>query len=89
MLRVGRELTGYHSIAGLSGTPAPLLVENGWTDDLFPAPEALRVWRLFRKVKGARVTLQFGDLGHPRGAQQAGRGPASSTPRARSSSPPT
>ena len=45
MLRVGRELTNHHSIAGLSGVPAPLLVQNGWTDDLFPAPEALRVWR--------------------------------------------
>jgi pimeloyl-ACP methyl ester carboxylesterase len=71
VLRVGRELTGYHSIAGLTGVPAPMLVENGWTDDLFPAEEAVRVWRIFRKVKGARVTLQFGDLGHPRGANKA------------------
>jgi len=70
VLRVGRELTGYHSIAGLSGIPAPLLVQNGWTDDLFPAPEALRVWRIFRKVKGL-VTLQFADLGHPRGGNKA------------------
>ncbi len=71
VLRVGRELSGYHSIAGLSGVPAPLLVQNGWTDDLFPAPEALRVWRMFRGAKGARVTLQFGDFGHPRGANKA------------------
>jgi pimeloyl-ACP methyl ester carboxylesterase len=70
-LRVGRELTGHHSVAGLTGVPAPLLVENGWTDDLFPAEEALRVWRIFHGVKGARVTLQFGDLGHPRGANKA------------------
>jgi fermentation-respiration switch protein FrsA (DUF1100 family) len=70
VLRVGRELTGYHSVAGLSGVPAPLLVQNGWTDDLFPAPEALRVWRLFRGVKGARVALQLGDLGHPRGGNK-------------------
>ena len=71
MLRVGRELTNHHSIAGLSGVPAALLVQNGWTDDLFPAPEALRVWRMFRKTQGARVTLQFGDLGHPRGGNKA------------------
>ena len=71
VLRVGRELTGYHSIAGLSGVPAPMLVQNGWTDDLFPAPEALRVWRMFRKVKGARIAYQFGDFGHPRGANKA------------------
>ena len=80
MLRVGRELTGHHSIAGVSGVPAPLLVQNGWTDDLFPAPEALRVWRMFRGVKGARVTLQLGDLGHPRGRQQAGRRPGLQRP---------
>jgi predicted acyl esterase len=71
VLRVGRELTRYHSMAGVSGVPAPLLVQNGWTDDLFPAPEALRVWRLFRKEEGARVTLQLGDFGHPRGANKA------------------
>jgi pimeloyl-ACP methyl ester carboxylesterase len=71
VLRVGRELTGYHSIAGVSGVPAPLLVQNGWTDDLFPAPEALRVWRLFRRTKGALVALQLGDFGHPRGANKA------------------
>jgi pimeloyl-ACP methyl ester carboxylesterase len=69
-LRIARELTAHHSIAGLSGVPAPLLVENGWTDDLFPAEEALRVWRMFRHVRGARVTLQLGDLGHPRGANK-------------------
>ena len=68
VLRVGSELTGHHSIAGLTGVPAPMLVQNGWTDDLFPAEEALRVWRIFHGVKGARVTLQLGDLGHPRGA---------------------
>jgi X-Pro dipeptidyl-peptidase (S15 family) len=66
-LAVGRELTRYHSMAGVSGVPAPLLVQNGWTDDLFPAPEALRVWNLFRDARGARVTLQLGDFGHPRG----------------------
>jgi pimeloyl-ACP methyl ester carboxylesterase len=71
VLRVGRELTGNHSIAGLTGVPAPMLVENGWTDDLFPAEEALRVWRMFHGVRGARVILQLGDLGHPRGANPA------------------
>jgi len=72
VLRVAGELTKHHSIAGLSGVPAPLLVENGWTDDLFPAEEALRVWNIFKGVKGARVTLQFGDLGHPRGGNAPG-----------------
>jgi pimeloyl-ACP methyl ester carboxylesterase len=68
VLRIGRELTGNHSIAGVTGVPAPMLVQNGWTDDLFPVTEAVRLWRIFGHVKGARVSFQFGDLGHPRGA---------------------
>ncbi len=39
------QLGSYHSAFGLplsSAGPAPLLIQNGWTDDLFPAPEALR-----------------------------------------------
>ena len=53
---------------GLTGPSAPLLVQNGWTDDLFPAPEALRVYRTFHAAPGARISLQLADLGHPRGA---------------------
>jgi predicted acyl esterase len=68
---IARELSTYHSAVGVSGVPAPLLVENGWTDDLFPAPEALRALRAYRGLKGARVTLQLGDLGHPRGSNKA------------------
>ena len=73
-LDVGRELTGFHSWAGLSGPSPPLLVQNGWTDDLFPAPEALRVYRTFTAAPGARISLQLGDLGHPRGQNKAQRG---------------
>ena len=53
---------------GLSGASAALIVQNGWTDDLFPAPEALRVYRTFRAAPGARLSLQLGDLGHQRGS---------------------
>jgi pimeloyl-ACP methyl ester carboxylesterase len=66
-LAVGKELTGFHSWAGLDGPSPPLLVQNGWTDDLFPAPEALRVYRSFHAAPGARISLQLADLGHPRG----------------------
>jgi X-Pro dipeptidyl-peptidase (S15 family) len=66
-LAVGRELTGFHSWMGLSGPSAALIVQNGWTDDLFPAPEAVRVYRTFHAAPGARVSLQLGDIGHPRG----------------------
>ncbi len=68
--RIARELTSYHSSAGVSGTPAPLLVQNGWTDDLFPAPEALRAYRTYENARGARVSYQLGDLGHSRGANK-------------------
>ena len=68
---VGRELTSFHSWAGLDGPSAALLVQNGWTDDLFPAPEALRVYRTFQAAPGARISLQLGDFGHPRGQNKA------------------
>jgi len=64
---VGRELTRFHSWAGLSGPSAALILQNGWTDDLFPAPEALRVYRTFTPAPGATLSLELGDLGHPRG----------------------
>jgi len=66
-LDVGRELTGFHSWMGLTGPSAALLVQNGWTDDLFPAPEALRVYRTFSAAPGATLSLALADLGHPRG----------------------
>jgi fermentation-respiration switch protein FrsA (DUF1100 family) len=71
-LAVGRELTGFHSWTGLTGPSAALIVQNGWTDDLFPATEALRVYRSFHAAPGARLSLQFGDLGHPRGTNDDG-----------------
>ncbi|HSO99134.1 MAG TPA: CocE/NonD family hydrolase [Solirubrobacteraceae bacterium] len=55
-----------------SGGPAPLLLENGWTDDLFPPSEALRAYNQLRGADAkAPVTLQFGDLGHARGSNKA------------------
>jgi dienelactone hydrolase len=73
-LSVGRELTGFHSWMGLTGPSPALLVQNGWTDDLFPAPEALRVYRTFRAAPGARLSLQLGDLGHSRGENRSSEG---------------
>jgi len=46
--------------AGLRGEePAPLMIENGWTDELFPADEALRIAR-----RATRPKLLLADLGH-------------------------
>ncbi len=68
---VARELSTYHSAVGVSGTPAPLLVQNGWTDDLFPVPEAIRGLRMYEGLRDARVSLQLADLGHSRGSNKA------------------
>jgi len=64
--RILRELRQYHSAAGVEGTPAPTLVQSGWTDDLFPANEGIRA--LVRSPR--RVALQLGDLGHFRAANR-------------------
>jgi len=62
------EIYAHHQAYGLSGTPAPLLIENGWTDDLFPPEQAIRV---YNQVGGSSpVSLQFGDLGHSRGSNK-------------------
>ncbi len=66
--RIVRELEDFHGSARLTGTPAPLLVQDGWTDDLFPATEALRVYnRLRDRNLRAKVALQLLDTGHARG----------------------
>jgi fermentation-respiration switch protein FrsA (DUF1100 family) len=51
--------------------PAPLLIQNGFTDDLFPPEQALRVYNYVRsRYPAFDVSLQFGDLGHSRGANE-------------------
>jgi fermentation-respiration switch protein FrsA (DUF1100 family) len=62
------EIVAHHQGYGLPGTPAPLLIENGWTDDLFPPEQALRVYNQAKDA--APVALQFGDLGHSRGSNK-------------------
>jgi fermentation-respiration switch protein FrsA (DUF1100 family) len=67
-LAVGRELTGYHSFAGITGGKStPMLIQNGWTDDLFPVTEGVRAYRALEGQEGTYVALQVGDFGHPRG----------------------
>jgi fermentation-respiration switch protein FrsA (DUF1100 family) len=61
------EIYAHHQAYGLPGTPAPLLIENGWTDDLFPPEQAIRI---YNQAAGSPVRLQFGDLGHSRGSNK-------------------
>lgn len=63
-----REIYAHHQAYGLPGTPAPLLIENGWTDDLFPPEQAIRIYN--QASGSAPVSLQLGDLGHSRGSNK-------------------
>jgi predicted acyl esterase len=67
-------LTKLHTYHGALGLPidkglTPLLIQSGWTDDLFPVGQGLRIYDLLRqKSASAPVALQLGDLGHSRAA---------------------
>ena len=64
------EIYRHHSAYAIddSETPAPTLIANGWTDDLFPVDEALRFANRTRaRHPGAVVSLMFLDFGHQRG----------------------
>jgi Acetyl xylan esterase (AXE1) len=68
------EVTTHHSSYYIdhSQPPAPLIISNGFTDDLFPANEALRFYNRTRtQYPNAPIALTFGDFGHARGANKA------------------
>lgn len=70
-----RQVTHFHSSYYIdhSEPPAPLLIANGWTDDLFPADEALRYYnRTKTQYPHTPVSLYFGDWGHPRAQNKDG-----------------
>jgi predicted acyl esterase len=67
---VRSELTSYHSPYYIddSQPPAPLFMAAGWTDDLFPADEAIRFYNRTRtRHPDAPISLFLADLGHSRG----------------------
>jgi predicted acyl esterase len=68
------ELTTHHSSYYIdhSQVPAPMLISNGWTDDLFPADEAVRFYNRTRtEYPNADISLFFASLGHQRGQNKA------------------
>jgi predicted acyl esterase len=69
------EIESHHSSYYIdhSEAPAPLLISNGWTDDLFPPDEAIRFYNRTRTQFGpsANVNLFFMDYGHQRGQNKA------------------
>jgi pimeloyl-ACP methyl ester carboxylesterase len=69
---VGGLLSSRKSPAGLFGsTPSPLMLQNGWTDDLFPATQALMIYDATNHGLKGPVSMQLGDTGHGRGAIKA------------------
>jgi dienelactone hydrolase len=64
------EITKHHSSYYLDHAqpPAPLLISNGFTDDLFPPDEAIRFYNRTRNEHpGTPISLFFSDSGHQRG----------------------
>jgi predicted acyl esterase len=62
-------ITTYHSSYYIdhSEAPAPLLIQNGWNDDLFPVDEAVRFYNRTRaQYPGNPVSLFLMDDGHAR-----------------------
>jgi len=64
---IADEIYNFHQGYGIDvDDPAPLLLQSGWTDDLFPPKESIRIY----KALGGQPSLQFGDLGHDRGSNK-------------------
>jgi hypothetical protein len=66
---IAKQIYTYHQGYGLGGTPAPMLLESGWTDDLFPPSQSLRAYNQSRANK-CYAAQMFGDLGHSRGSNK-------------------
>jgi predicted acyl esterase len=68
------ELTAHHSSYYIdhSQPPAPLLIQSGWNDDLFPPDEAIRFYNRTRsQYPGNPISLFFIDDGHARSQNKA------------------
>jgi hypothetical protein len=66
---VFEEIKAHHSAyyVDRSVPPAPLLISNGFTDDLFPADEAIAYYNRIKSLfPDAPIALLFGDFGHMR-----------------------
>ena len=68
------QITTYHSSYYIdhSQPPAPLLIQNGWNDDLFPVDEAVRYYNRTRaQYPGDPISLFLMDDGHDRSQNKA------------------
>ena len=81
----GQFHSSYDLLAGTYGTaqraPAPLFFGHGFTDDVFWADQVLVYYNLMRsQYPSVPVEVLFGDIGHQRAQQQAGRPGADAHP---------
>jgi fermentation-respiration switch protein FrsA (DUF1100 family) len=63
------QLTTFHSSFYINHSvePSPLLIQNGWNDDLFPVDEALRFYQRTRaQYPSDPISLLLADYGHAR-----------------------
>jgi predicted acyl esterase len=63
------QLTAFHSAFYINHdeAPAPMLLQSGWNDDLFPPDEALRMYQRTRaQYPNDPISLFFADYGHDR-----------------------
>jgi predicted acyl esterase len=68
------EITSHHSAYYIdhSQPPAPLLIQSGWNDDLFPVDEAVRFYNRTRaQYPGDPISLFLMDDGHDRSQNKA------------------
>jgi predicted acyl esterase len=62
----------YKGTTAIPGPPAPMLIENGWTDNLFSAQQGLALYNQARAASpSADVSLQLADTGHPGASNRA------------------
>jgi hypothetical protein len=74
--QIARYHSPYYLLDNAYGTgqvgPSPLLIANGFTDDLFPVDEAVRYYNYDRSTfKGDPIALFDGDFGHQRAQNKA------------------
>jgi hypothetical protein len=68
------EIKAHHSAYYIeqSEPPAPLLISNGFDDDLFPPDEAIGYYNKIRsQYPNAPISMFFGDFGHQRSLNKA------------------
>jgi hypothetical protein len=73
--QIARYHSPYYLLDGKYGAaqepPAPLLIANGFTDDLFPVDEAVRYYNLEQSLYPSNpIQLLDGDFGHARAANK-------------------